>query len=100
MSQYNPLLVPCVDPYYGDPYNRSLTTSQIARVQPYMQNTVTVTANGISYDLAHLEGLMSYADFIFEMLGIDMSYDKFITLSPDEKKSLLRDIKINKIIPC
>lgn len=41
---------------------------------------------------------VQYIDFAFEVMGIDLSYKEFKRMSSDEKKSFLRDIKINKLL--
>lgn len=42
--------------------------------------------------------IIQYIDFSFKILGIDLDFSKFQEMGEDERKSFLRDIKINKII--
>ena len=42
--------------------------------------------------------LIEYIDFAFQVMGIDLTYQDFKKMSSDEKKTFLRDIKINKLL--
>lgn len=42
--------------------------------------------------------LIEYIDFAFQIMDIDLNYEDFKKMSESERKSFLRDIKINKII--
>lgn len=44
------------------------------------------------------EKLIEYIDFAFKIMGIEISYSQFQKMNESEKKSFLRDLKINKII--
>lgn len=44
------------------------------------------------------EKLIEYIDFAFKIMGIEISYSQFQEMNESEKKSFLRDLKINKII--
>jgi hypothetical protein len=44
------------------------------------------------------EKLIEYIDFAFKIMGIEISYSQFQKMNEFEKKSFLRDLKINKII--
>lgn len=68
-------------------------------------NNYTITTScgtSITSGSYHLDieenSITEYIDFIAEILGIDINYEKFKKMSVSEKKSLIRDIKINKII--
>ena len=41
---------------------------------------------------------VEFIEFAFQIMGIDMTFTKFKSMSPEEKKAFLRDIKINKIL--
>lgn len=60
----------------------------------------TIAGYGSYYNdvTSELVNLVEYTDFVFKIMGIDMSFDKFKEMSELERKSFLRDIKINKII--
>lgn len=45
-----------------------------------------------------LDQMKEYIDFAFEALGIGIDFDQFVKMTDAEKKSKLREIKINKII--
>ena len=42
--------------------------------------------------------LIEYIEFAFQIMGIDLTCEDFKRMSSDQKISLLRDIKINKIL--
>ena len=41
---------------------------------------------------------IEFLEMVLISLGISMTYDEFVSLTRDERKSLLRDIKIKQII--
>lgn len=51
-----------------------------------------------SYTVDLNEALVEYIDFAFQIMGIDLNYEDFKKMSESERKSFLRDIKINKIL--
>ena len=58
--------------------------------------SIGYSSGGYTVDLN--KTLVEYIDFAFEVMGIDLNYEDFKRMSPDEKKAFLRDIKINKIL--
>ena len=42
--------------------------------------------------------LVEFVEFALDLMGYKIKYDDFSKLSKDEKKALLRDLKIGKII--
>jgi hypothetical protein len=62
--------------------------------------TTTTTSGSYNYGIPHTEdkNLIEYIDFISTILGIDINYEKFKKMSDSEKKSFLREIKINNIL--
>lgn len=42
--------------------------------------------------------IINYMDFAFKIIGIDMDFEKFKNMTEGERKSFLRDIKINKLL--
>jgi hypothetical protein len=73
-------------------------------------NNYTITTTGcnstISSGYYHIDEYIDsttsttieYIDFIAEILGIDINYEKFKKMSDSDKKSFLREIKINNIL--
>lgn len=51
-----------------------------------------------SYTVDLNKALVEYIDFAFQIMGIDLNYEDFKKMSESERKSFLRDIKINKIL--
>lgn len=44
------------------------------------------------------DDFIEFQNFILSILGIDLTYEKFALMNSEERKSLIRDIRINKII--
>lgn len=44
------------------------------------------------------ENLILYIDLMAQLLGIDMNFQKFSEMSPEEIKSFTRDLKLKKLI--
>ena len=42
--------------------------------------------------------LVQFQELILAALGIDVTYEQFCSMSIDERKSLIRDIKINRVL--
>lgn len=70
-------------------------------------NNYTITTTGcnstISSGYYHIDEYIDsttieYIDFISEILGIDINYEKFKKMSDSDRKSFLREIKINNIL--
>lgn len=58
-------------------------------------HTITDGNSNISSDL---EKLREFADFALEALGIGIKYEQFARMNDTEKKAMLREIKINRIV--
>lgn len=61
-------------------------------------SNMTIGYNSGSYVVDINKDLVEYIDFAFQLMGIDLTYQDFKRMSPDEKRAFLRDIKINKIL--
>ena len=46
----------------------------------------------------HLTDMIEYIEFAFSILGINLTYEDFEKMSKEERKSFLRDLKLNKIL--
>jgi len=42
--------------------------------------------------------LVDYVDILFNLMGIDMTYDRFQLMSEGERKQFVRDIKIKRVL--
>jgi hypothetical protein len=42
--------------------------------------------------------VVEFLEFIMSILGVKITFDEFIKMTDDDKKTLLRDIKINSIL--
>ena len=69
----------------------------------------TIACNG-SANIAYVNGSISagwkdestdikeFVDFALQLMGIDMDFEKFKSMTDAEKKAMIREQKINKII--
>ena len=53
---------------------------------------------GLYIQMTGKEDLVEFINFAFEIIGVDISYQKFKEMSREERKSFLREIKLNKIL--
>lgn len=44
------------------------------------------------------KSLVDYVNILYNILGIDIDYERFQQMTDDERKSFIRDLKINKIV--
>ena len=42
--------------------------------------------------------LVDYVDLLFNILGVDIDYRRFQSMSDSERKQFIRDLKINRVI--
>jgi hypothetical protein len=42
--------------------------------------------------------IIEYIDIFYQFMGIDMNYERFSKMTKDEKKSFIRDLKLQKLI--
>lgn len=70
----------------------TITTSNI------LGGSHTINTSGyIRADLTE-ESVKNFLEFICEIIGIDMTYEKFIKLTKEERMQFLRDFKIKDIL--
>jgi hypothetical protein len=55
------------------------------------------------YDVTDLrptvtEEMIEHFNLLYKMVGIDMTFDRWACMSPDERKKFERDIKIKKLL--
>ena len=78
--------------------NTTITTTG----NPYWINTPVISSpnttlswgNGISID----SDIIEYIDIFYQLMGIDMDYKRFSIMTKEEKRSFIRDIKLQKLI--
>ena len=70
-------------------------------------STISCTGNG---NVAYVNGSISagwkdestdikeFVEFAFQLMGIDMDFDRFRSMTDAEKKAMIREQRINKII--
>lgn len=67
-------------------------------------STITTTGTNPNWNnqiwtvSSDMELMKDYIEFAFEIMGIDMSFEKFCTMDAAEKKKVLRKLKLKKIL--
>ena len=68
-------------------------------------SNVIVTGSGINVsngsgtlNISMNSDLVQFQELILVALGIDVTYEQFCSMSIDERKSLIRNIKINRVL--
>lgn len=49
-------------------------------------------------DRSHIDDVKDYIDFALELMGIDLDFHKFSRMTSEEKRAMIREMKIDKII--
>lgn len=62
--------------------------------------TGTTGAGNISWNPpnSNIDDLIEYIDLLYSIVGVDIKFDGFCKMSESERKSFIREIKIEKII--
>ena len=60
----------------------------------------TTTGSNIHWNPphSHVDDLIEYIDLLYSIVGVDIKFDGFCQMSESERKSFIRQIKIEKII--
>jgi hypothetical protein len=84
------------------------TTTTLNGINIHSGNVLTSTTSGclVSYasggatwtDRSHIDDVKDYIDFALELMDIDLNFERFSKMTTDEKKAMIREMKINKII--
>jgi len=64
----------------------------------YNNTTATINTNGVVYGIENNASMVEYIDYMCEILGIDMTYDKYKEMSEEERLQFLRNQKLKKLI--
>lgn len=59
---------------------------------------ISIGYSSTGYNIDINKDLVDYIEFAFQSMGINLTYQDFKEMSSDEKKSFLRNIKINKLL--
>ena len=85
------------------------TTTTTTTGNPYWINTplianpgqvITTGTNTLSWGdgISMNSDIVEYIDIFYQLMGIDMDYKRFSLMSKEEKRSFIRDIKLQKLI--
>ena len=85
------------------------TTTTTTTGNPYWINTplianpgqvITTGTNTLSWGdgISMNSDIIEYVDIFYQLMGIDMDYKRFSIMSKEEKRSFIRDIKLQKLI--
>jgi hypothetical protein len=85
---------------HQSPYNGTVTTAG-----GYGGTTTTISTNTLfgsmqsgSYDLGFSTDMTEFFELVLVALGHDITYDKFKAMNSKERKAIMREIKINRVI--
>jgi hypothetical protein len=93
--------------YWGTTGNTGIsgTTTTTTTGNPYWINTpgqvlTTGTNNTISWtDGTFMNSdIVEYIDIFYQLMGIDMDYERFSKMTKEERISFIRDLKLQKLI--
>jgi len=59
---------------------------------------INVSGGSGTLNISMNSDLVQFQELILVALGIDVTYEQFCSMSIDERKSLIRDIKINRVL--
>ena len=79
----------------GNPYwiNTPLIANPGQVITTGGNNTIS-WSDGISMN----SDIVEYIDIFYQLMGIDMDYKRFSIMTKEEKRSFIRDIKLQKLI--
>ena len=62
-------------------------------------STTIVSSNNIAYDFINRnENIKDFIEFGLQIMGIDLTYDKFIEMNEMERKAFIRDYRLEKLL--
>jgi hypothetical protein len=74
--------------------NNILGTTTISQVLVSSGSSWTNLDSSLTID----KNLIEYIDLLYQIMGVDITYDRWKNMSSGEKLQLVRDIKLKKII--
>lgn len=62
-------------------------------------STTIISSNNIAYDFINRnENIKDFIEFGLQIMGIDLTYDKFIEMDEMERKTFIRDYRLEKLL--
>lgn len=62
-------------------------------------STTIISSNNIAYDFINRnENIKDFIEFGLQIMGIDLTYDKFIEMNEMERKAFIRDYRLEKLL--
>jgi len=75
------------------------TTTTTTTGNPYWINAPAIPGQVITTSGGAITwNVVEYVDIFYQLMGIDMDYKRFSLMSKEEKRSFIRDIKLQKLI--
>ena len=81
--------------------NNNYQNGGITTTSCYVPNSLNYISNGgMLYNSPGIEQekLIQYIDLMAQLLGININFEKFSDMTPEEIKSFTRDLKLKKLI--
>jgi hypothetical protein len=63
-----------------------------------MARSISSITSGINNVISVNSDIIEFTELLFAVLGYDITFDEFSKMTKEQRKSILRDIKINRII--
>lgn len=55
-------------------------------------------SNGINNVISVNNDIIEFTELLFTVLGYDITFEEFSNMTKEERKSIIRDIKINRVL--
>ena len=80
---------------------KSVTAVSATGLSSTIPGQYTISCGGSAKSVSienYFEKTIEYLDFISEVVGLDLNFEKFKNMTESQKVQYLRDIKISKVI--
>lgn len=61
-------------------------------------NIVMTSPLSFDHDISVNSDLIEFTELLFAVLGYDITFEEFSKMTKEQRKSILRDIKINRVL--
>lgn len=82
---------------------KKITTNQLTSTMPsgsvhIMLNRMGSWSSGVNDIISSSNDMIDFFELVLMALGYDITYEDFSKMSSDEKKAIIRDIKIKRVL--
>lgn len=62
-------------------------------------NNIVIASNSTGYSFVDpFQNSKDFIEFVLQLIGIDLTYDKFIEMNEMERKTFIRDYRLEKLL--